>query len=43
MWKLHGLPESVISDWGLQFAVKLTKELSRMLEIEMRLLTMFHP
>jgi len=47
MWKLHRLPESVISDRGLQFAVELTKELNRMLNrmlgIEMRLSTAFHP
>ena len=43
MWKLHGLPKSVISDWSPQFAVELTKELNRMLGIEMRLSTAFHP
>ena len=43
VWKLHGLPESVVSDKGLQFATELTKELNRMLGIEMRLLTAFHP
>jgi len=43
VWKLHGLPESVISDRGLQFVVELTKELNKMLEIEMRLSTVFHP
>ena len=43
VWKLHGLPESVVSDRGPQFAAELTKELNRMLEIEMRLLTAFHP
>ena len=43
VWKLYGLPESVVSDRGPQFAVELTKELNRMLEIEMRLLTAFHP
>ena len=43
VWKLHGLPESVISDWGPQFAAELTKELNWMLGIEMRLLTAFHP
>jgi len=31
VWKLHGLPESVVLDKGLQFAVELTKELNRML------------
>ena len=43
VWKLHGLPESVVSDRGPQFAVELTKELNRMLEIETRLSTVFHP
>ena len=43
IWKLHGLPESVVSDRGPQFAVKLTKELNRMLGIEMRLSIVFHP
>ena len=43
MWKLHGLPESIISDWGPQFAAELTKELNRMLGIEIRLSTVFHP
>ena len=43
MWKLHGLPESVVSDRGLQFAVELMKELNKMLKIEMKLLTAFHP
>ena len=43
VWKLYGLPESVVSDRGPQFAVELTKELNRMLEIQMRLLIVFHP
>ena len=43
MWKLHGLPESVVSDRGPQFAVELTKELNRMLGIEIRLSMTFHP
>ena len=43
VWRLHGLPESVVSDRGLQFAVELTKELNKMLEIQMKLSTVFHP
>jgi len=43
MWKLHGLPESVISDRGLQFIAELTKELNKMLGIETTLLIAFHP
>jgi len=34
VWKLHKLPESVISNRGPQFVAKLTKELNKMLEIE---------
>jgi len=43
VWKLHGLPESVVSDRGLQFAVELTKELNRMLGIKAKLSMAFHP
>ena len=43
VWKLHGLPENVVSDRGPQFAAELTKELNKMLEIETRLSTAFHP
>jgi len=43
MWKLHGLPESVVSDRELQFAAELTKELNKILGIETRLSTAFHP
>jgi len=42
IWKLHGLPESVVSDRRPQFAVELTKELNRMLGIKMKLSTAFH-
>ena len=43
MWRLHGLSESVVSDRRPQFAVELTKELNRMLGIQMKLSTAFHP
>ena len=42
VWRLHGLLESVVSDRELQFAAELTKELNRMLGIQMKLLTAFH-
>jgi len=42
IWKLHGLPESIVSDRRPQFAVGLTKELNQMLEIETKLSTAFH-
>ena len=43
MWKLHGLPESIISDRGLHFAIEMTKELNKMLGIEIKLLMLYHP
>jgi len=42
VWKLHGLPESVMSDRGPQFMAELTKELNRMLGIKTKLSTVFH-
>ena len=42
VWRLHGLPESVVSDRGPQFAAELTKELNKMVEIQIKLSTMFH-
>ena len=43
IWKLHGLLESIVSDRGLQFVAEFTKELNKMLGIETRLSTVFHP
>jgi len=43
MWKLHRLPESVISDRGLQFVAELIKELNKMLGIESKLSTAYYP
>jgi len=43
VWKLHGLPESVISDRRPQFVAGLTRELNKMLRIETKLSTAYHP
>jgi len=43
VWWLHGLPESIISDRGPQFASGLMKELNGLLGIETKLSTAFHP
>ena len=43
IWKLHGLPESVVLDREPQFAAELTKELNRILGIKTKLSTAFHP
>ena len=43
VWKLHGLPESIISDRGPQFVAGLMRELNQMLGIESKMSTVFHP
>ena len=43
VWKLHSLPESIISDRGPQFAAEVMRELNAMLGINSKLLTVFHP
>ena len=43
VWKLHGLPESIISDRGAQFVAGLMKELNGMLGIKTKLSMAFHP
>ena len=43
VWKLHGLPDNIISDRGPQFAAGVMKELNCMLGIETKLSTVFHP
>ena len=42
VWKLHGLPESVISNCRPQFVAESMRELNKMLRIETRLLTVFY-
>jgi len=42
VWKLHGLPESIVSDRGPQFTAEIMRELNRMLGIESKLSTVFH-
>jgi len=42
VWKLHGLPESIISDRELQFVAGLMRELNKMLGIKSKLSTAFH-
>jgi len=43
VWKLHGLPKSIISDRGPQFAAGIMRELNEMLRIKSKLSTAFHP
>jgi len=41
--KLHGLPESIISDREIQFVARMMKELNNLLGIQMKLSTAYHP
>jgi len=43
VWKLHSLPESIISDRGPQFAAGVMRELNAMLGIKSKLSTAFYP
>ena len=43
VWKLHGLPKSIISDRGPQFIAGLMRELNKMLEIKSKISTVFCP
>ena len=43
VWKLHRLLESVILDRGLHFVAGLMRELNKMLGIETKLFTAYHP
>jgi len=42
VWKLYGLPKSIISDRRPQFAAGLMQELDRMLGIKSKLSMAFH-
>jgi len=43
IWKLHGVPRKILSNWGPQFASKFRGELTRALETTKQLLTAYHP
>jgi len=43
VWKLHGLPKSIISDQGPQFSAGIMQELNRILEIKSKMSMAFHP
>jgi len=42
VWKLHRLPESIISDRGVQFIVGMMRELNNLLGIQTKLLTAYY-
>ena len=40
---MHGLPESIISDRGVQFVAGMMKELNNLLGIQTKLSMVYHP
>jgi len=42
VWKLYGLPESIILDREVQFAAGIIKELNKLLGIQIKLSTAYH-
>jgi len=43
IWKLHGLPDTVISNHGPQFVLGFMRELNKILGINTKLSTAYHP
>src|ERR1700724_2672312 len=43
VWKLHGVPETALSDRGPQFAAEFMRELNDILGIRTKLSTAYHP
>ena len=43
VWKHHGLPRSITSDQGPQFAAQVMQEINKALDISTKLSTSFHP
>jgi RNase H-like domain found in reverse transcriptase/Reverse transcriptase (RNA-dependent DNA polymerase)/Integrase zinc binding domain/Chromo (CHRromatin Organisation MOdifier) domain/Retroviral aspartyl protease len=43
VWKLHGLPKSMVSDRGPQFVAEFMRELYRLLGIQVSASTAYHP
>ena len=43
IWKIHGIPKTILSDHGLQFASKFMEDLTRVLETKRKLSTAYHP
>src|SRR5882757_11055189 len=43
VWRLHGLPHRIVSNWGPQFVAEFTRELYRLLGITLSTTTAYHP
>ena len=42
VWKLHGLSDAFVSDWGPQFVAEFTRELYHLLEIKLQAFTAYY-
>ena len=43
IWRLHGLPESIVSDRNTRFMTKFWKSLMQLLQVKLNMSTAFHP
>ena len=43
IWKLHGIPRTILSDQGSQFASKFMEEFTKVLGTKKKLFTAYHP
>jgi len=43
IWHVHGLPESIVSDWDTRFPSKFWTSLMQLLQVKLNLSTVFHP
>ena len=43
IWKLHGVPNKILSDQGPQFASKFMEEFTKALGTKQQLLTVYYP
>jgi len=43
IWKLHGVPRTILSDRGSQFALKFIEEFTKVLGTKRKLSTAYHP
>src|SRR6266566_4997033 len=43
IWKLHGLPDDIVSDWDSKFISHFWQSLMDLLSIKLNISTAFHP
>jgi len=43
IWKIHGIPKTILSNRGLQFALKFMEDFTRILGTKRKLSTAYHP